>query len=55
VRFEADASVSFAVEREKQLDRLGDAIEEFVDTERLMRLIEGGAPVGLPLLAPGGK
>jgi adenosylcobyric acid synthase len=53
VRFEADASVSFAAEREKQLDRLGDAVEEFVDTERLMRLIEDGAPAGLPLLAPG--
>ena len=53
VRFEPDPSVSFAAEREKQLDRLGDAVEEFVDTERLMRLIEDGAPAGLPLLAPG--
>ncbi|NUR58063.1 MAG: cobyric acid synthase [Catenulispora sp.] len=53
VRFVPDTSVSFAAEREKQLDRLGDAVEEFVDTERLVRLIEGGAPGGLPLLAPG--
>ncbi|GAA1974036.1 cobyric acid synthase [Catenulispora subtropica] len=53
LRFEADPSVSFAAEREKQLDRLGDAVEEHLDTDRLARLIEGGAPTGLPLLAPG--
>jgi adenosylcobyric acid synthase len=53
LRFEADSAVSFAVEREKQLDRLGDAVEEHVDTERLWRLIEGGPTAGLPLLPPG--
>jgi adenosylcobyric acid synthase len=53
VRFEQDPTVSFAAEREKQLDRLGDAIEEHLDTERLMRLIEEGPTSGLPLLAPG--
>jgi adenosylcobyric acid synthase len=53
VRFEPDASVSFAAEREKQLDRLGDAVEEHLDTDRLWRLIEGGPTAGLPLLAPG--
>ena len=53
VRFEADPTVSFAAEREKQLDRLGDAVEEHLDTARLWRLIEGGPTAGLPLLAPG--
>lgn len=53
VRFQADESVSFAAEREKQLDRLGDAVEEHLDTDRLLGLIEGGASAGLPLLAPG--
>ena len=53
VRFEPDPTISFAAEREKQLDRLGDAVEEHLDTERLWRLIEGGPTAGLPLLAPG--
>ncbi|NUR32154.1 MAG: cobyric acid synthase [Catenulispora sp.] len=52
-RYEPDPAVSFAAEREKQLDRLGDAVEEHLDTDRLRRLIEDGAPTGLPLLAPG--
>ncbi|MFL6111679.1 MAG: cobyric acid synthase [Catenulispora sp.] len=53
VRFEPDPTVSFAAERERQLDRLGDAIEEHLDTERLMRLISDGPTGGLPMLAPG--
>ncbi|ACU74880.1 cobyric acid synthase CobQ [Catenulispora acidiphila DSM 44928] len=53
LRFEPDPDVSFAAEREKQLDRLGDAVEEYVDTERLWRLIEDGPTAGLPLLPPG--
>jgi adenosylcobyric acid synthase len=53
VPFEPDPTVSFAAEREKQLDRLGDAVEEHLDTERLWRLIEGGPTAGLPLLPPG--
>jgi adenosylcobyric acid synthase len=52
-RFTPDPTVSFAAEREKQLDRLGDAVEEHLDTERLWRLIEGGPTAGLPLLPPG--
>jgi adenosylcobyric acid synthase len=53
VRFAPDPSVSFAAEREKQLDRLGDAVEEYLDTDRIWRLIEDGPTPGLALLPPG--
>ncbi|GAA2408958.1 cobyric acid synthase [Streptomyces glaucosporus] len=44
---------SFAALREEQLDRLGDLIEEHADTGALLRLIEDGAPEGLPFVPPG--
>ncbi|MFC4062491.1 cobyric acid synthase [Planomonospora corallina] len=44
----------FAALREQRLDALGDLVERHVDTEALLRLLEGGAPEGLPLLPPGG-
>lgn len=44
---------SFGALREEQLDRLGDLVEEHADTEALLRLIEGGAPAGLPFVPPG--
>ncbi|GBQ01336.1 cobyric acid synthase [Streptomyces spongiicola] len=44
---------SFAELREAQLDRLGDLVEEHADTDALLRLIEGGAPPGLPFIPPG--
>jgi adenosylcobyric acid synthase len=40
--------VSFADEREHQLDRLGDLVEQHLDTERVLDLIEHGVPAGLP-------
>ncbi|MBM9505663.1 cobyric acid synthase [Actinacidiphila acididurans] len=43
----------FAALREEQLDRLGDLVEEHMDTAALLRLIEDGAPAGLPFVAPG--
>ncbi|AOS62610.1 adenosylcobyric acid synthase (glutamine-hydrolysing) [Actinoalloteichus hymeniacidonis] len=43
----------FASAREAQLDLLADLVEEHLDTDALLRLIEQGAPPGLPLLAPG--
>ncbi|MEV4183821.1 cobyric acid synthase CobQ, partial [Streptosporangium canum] len=46
--------VSFAALREERLDALGDLIEHHVDTAALLRLLEDGAPRGLPLLPPGG-
>ncbi|GAA2742526.1 cobyric acid synthase [Kitasatospora cinereorecta] len=44
---------SFAAAREERLDRLGDLIEEHADTDALWKLIEGGAPAGLPFIPPG--
>jgi adenosylcobyric acid synthase len=47
------AGVSFAAERERQLDALGDLIARHLDTTALLRLISGGTPAGLPFLPPG--
>ncbi|MGW7046490.1 cobyric acid synthase [Streptomyces avermitilis] len=52
-RFVPAAGTSFAALREEQLDRLGDLIEEHADTDALWRLIESGAPSGLPFIPPG--
>ncbi|MFD3720416.1 cobyric acid synthase [Streptomyces sp. NPDC058674] len=52
-RFVPAPDTSFGVLREEQLDLLGDLIEEHADTGALLRLIEGGAPAGLPFLPPG--
>ena len=41
----------FAARREAQLDRLGDLIAENVDREALLRLVEDGAPEGLPIVS----
>ncbi|WP_329165293.1 cobyric acid synthase [Streptomyces sp. NBC_01267] len=52
-RFVPAPDTSFGMLREEQLDRLGDLIEEHADTDRLLALIESGAPSGLPFIAPG--
>lgn len=52
-RFLPAPDTSFADLREEQLDRLGDLIEEHANTDALLRLIESGAPSGLPFIAPG--
>ncbi|MBO0916347.1 cobyric acid synthase [Streptomyces laculatispora] len=52
-RFVPAPDTCFAELREEQLDRLGDLIEEHADTDALWRLIESGAPAGLPFIAPG--
>jgi adenosylcobyric acid synthase len=44
----------FAALREAQLDALGDLVEHHLDTGALERLIESGAPQGLPIVPPGG-
>ena len=49
----AGARHPFGALREEQLDRLGDLIEEHADTDALLRLIEAGAPDGLPFIPPG--
>ncbi|MFF5260509.1 cobyric acid synthase [Actinomadura viridis] len=46
--------VSFAALRESTLDALGDLVEEHLDTGAILRLIEDGAPAGLPVVPPGG-
>ena len=46
--------VSFHKLREATLDALGDLIEEHMDTGALWRIIEKGAPGGLPVVPPGG-
>lgn len=51
--FEVAPDTSFAALRERTVDVLGDLVEEHLDTEALWRLIEGGAPAGLPTVVPG--
>ncbi|MFD7896126.1 cobyric acid synthase [Streptomyces sp. NPDC059568] len=52
-RFVPAPDTSFGALREEQLDLLGDLIEEHADTDALLRLIEDGAPAGLPFIPPG--
>ncbi|MFE2044518.1 cobyric acid synthase [Streptomyces sp. NPDC059477] len=52
-RFVPAPGTTFAALREEQLDRLGDLIEQHADTDALWRLIESGAPQGLPFIPPG--
>ncbi len=41
----------FAAAREAQLEKLGDLVAENVDREALLRIVEDGAPAGLPILS----
>ena len=43
----------FAAAREGRLEKLGDLIAENVDREALLRLIEDGAPAGMPVVGLG--
>ncbi|WP_329460404.1 cobyric acid synthase [Streptomyces sp. NBC_01497] len=52
-RFVVAPDTEFGVLREAQLDRLADLVEEHADTAALLRLIETGAPPGLPFVPPG--
>jgi adenosylcobyric acid synthase len=47
------SGVSFAAQRERQLDALGDLIADFLDTGALQRLLKQGPPGGLPFVPPG--
>ncbi len=51
--FTVAPGTSFASLRTATVDRLADLIEEHCDTEALWRVVESGAPQGLPFLAPG--
>ena len=48
-----DPDLSVAAVREQRLDALGDLVAEHLDTDALLRLIEAGAPTGLPFVPPG--
>jgi adenosylcobyric acid synthase len=52
-RFVPAPDTCFGALREAQLDRLADLVDRHIDTAAVLRLIEGGAPAGLPFLAPG--
>jgi adenosylcobyric acid synthase len=52
-RFVPAPDTDFAAVREARLDRLGDLIAEHADTDALWRVIDAGAPPGLPDLPPG--
>ena len=45
---------SFAATRQARLDRLADLVADHLDEEAVDRLIEQGAPPGLPVIAPAG-
>ena len=51
--FTPAAGTCFAAVREARLDALGDAVAEHLDTAAVGRLIEHGAPAGLPFVPPG--
>ncbi len=52
--FKPVPDTNFAALREATLDLLGDLVADHLDTEALLRLIEGGPPPGLPRLSPAG-
>jgi adenosylcobyric acid synthase len=45
--------VAFADVREARLDALGDLVADHVDRDAILRLVEQGAPAGLPFVPPG--
>ncbi len=47
------SDVSFAEQRERRLDLLGDLAEEHLDLDALLSLAREGAPGGMPVLEPG--
>ncbi|MEV2242667.1 cobyric acid synthase [Micromonospora sp. NPDC049891] len=51
--FQVAPDTSFAAARERNLDLLGDLVEEHLDTDALWRLIEAGPPTDLPFVPPG--
>jgi adenosylcobyric acid synthase len=52
--FAVAPGTEFAALRERQIDLLGDLVEEHLDTAALWRLIEAGPPDGLPPVPPAG-
>lgn len=46
-------SEAFEDVRQRRLDALGDLVADHLDTGAVLRLLEGGAPSGLPFVPPG--
>jgi adenosylcobyric acid synthase len=46
-------TVSFEQVRQDRLDALGDLVADHLDTDAVLRLLEHGAPPGLPFVPPG--
>jgi adenosylcobyric acid synthase len=46
-------TVSFAAARESRIDALADALEEHLDLDAVLRLVDHGAPLDLPLVRGG--
>jgi adenosylcobyric acid synthase len=51
--FAPRSDISFGAQRTARLDLLADAVEEHLDTERLLHMVEYGAPPELPFVPPG--
>lgn len=49
----APGAVSFESVRQARLDALGDLVADHLDTAAVLRLLEEGAPAGLPFVPPG--
>ncbi|MFW5416911.1 cobyric acid synthase [Nocardiopsis sp. CNT-189] len=52
--FRPAPGTDFAAARAARLDALGDLVAEHMDTGAVLRLLERGAPAGLPVVPPGG-
>jgi adenosylcobyric acid synthase len=52
--FVVAADTRYAALREQAVDVLADLVEQHLDTEALWRLINNGAPAGLPVIGPYG-
>jgi adenosylcobyric acid synthase len=46
-------TVPFEQVRQARLDALGDLVADHLDTDAVLRLLEHGAPPGLPFVPPG--
>ena len=46
-------TVAFEGVRQARLDALGDLVADHLDTDAVRRLLDGGAPAGLPFVPPG--
>jgi adenosylcobyric acid synthase len=51
--FEPRSDTCFAAQRTARLDLVADAVAEHLDTDRLLHLVEHGAPPDLPFVPPG--